>query len=66
MIETWFNHQSSIQEAKEIYFKVIDGDDGLFVKNLKKFLNNLETIDAEMIIFDFTDNMYNSARYPKK
>ena len=50
-----------IQEAKGKYFKVIDGDDWVIPLEFEKFLDALETTDAEMIITDFTEqHVYNS------
>lgn len=49
-----------IQEAKGKFFKVIDGDDWVIPAEFEKFLDSLETTDAEMIITDFTEqHVYN-------
>lgn len=49
-----------IQEAKGEFFKVIDGDDWVIPSEFEKFLDSLETTDAEMIITDFTEqHVYN-------
>jgi glycosyltransferase len=52
-----------IKEAKGKYFKVVDGDDWVNVDNFKKLIDKLQTVDADIIITDFSEqHIYNNSQ----
>ena len=52
-----------IEEAKGKYFKVIDGDDWINVDDFEKMINNLQNIDVDMAITNFTEqHVYNNTK----